>query len=526
MADSSLHNPSSPEITPKEEHVTLDKPESLNPFLSADQTLDDSKIWVSTPIWGIRGDIGINTFRNALRLGKREFSKRVVFLLDYVRLIWEDIIHKLSKKTREKVVPYPRFISILLEYMMPGYENEELTINPTQAFSIHNWALKPNQTKGPPFMVGEMHKEAQQAASGPTSLGATNEDGAHPQLSSGHDASADFTVEADPGLSAPNDSIPSQKGINEESRADEISKKIKLEDLSDLLKDTRFAFFTPDSPQDEPIIVLDESEEEEEVSKDKYTHASSHDVPEDTSIPHPPSPKSAQIQELMAHATPSYPDINQLTNLLVTSLNPKLSKLLASHNFASCLPTELNELLSKFTELSGEIKELKQHVAELKNIQWELPTELQALPVLVSSVQKQLKTLDSLPSLLNKVTETLNRFATVVENASEATTKDVPSAGQAIASPAEGEKNTTKDAKTNLQNELFDLLGIDVMEQYHNKKLLFDKYCDKMLKRRKSSKIINCYVITQKGPISLKVYREDGTIKVIVNFKVNDLHLA
>ncbi|GJT62714.1 hypothetical protein Tco_1006247 [Tanacetum coccineum] len=47
-----------------------------------------------------------------------------------------------------------------------------------------------------------------------------------------------------------------------------------------------------------------------------------------------------------------------------------------------------------------------------------------------------------------------------------------------------------------------------------------------MLKRRKSSKIINCDVLTQKGPISLKVYREDGTIEVISNFKVSDLHLA
>ncbi|GJQ91346.1 hypothetical protein Tco_0002485 [Tanacetum coccineum] len=98
MADSSLHNPSSPEITPKEEHVTPDKPESLNPFLSADQvefifediafttnyevallypsypnsdyfsqTLDDSKIWVSTPTGEVRGEIGITSFRNALR---------------------------------------------------------------------------------------------------------------------------------------------------------------------------------------------------------------------------------------------------------------------------------------------------------------------------------------------------------------------------------------------------------------------------------------------------------------------------
>ncbi|GKF11554.1 hypothetical protein Tco_0049480, partial [Tanacetum coccineum] len=50
-------------------------------------------------------------------------------------------------------------------------------------------------------------------------------------------------------------------GTNEESRSDEISKKINLEDLSDLMQDTRSAFLTPDSSQDEPIIVSDESEE-------------------------------------------------------------------------------------------------------------------------------------------------------------------------------------------------------------------------------------------------------------------------
>ncbi|GJR38981.1 hypothetical protein Tco_1214665 [Tanacetum coccineum] len=83
-------------------------------------------------------------------------------------------------------------------------------------------------------------------------------------------------------------------GTNEESKADEISRKIKLEDLSDLMKDTRSTFFTPDSPQDELIIVLDESEEEE-TKKDKDTHTTSHDVPEDTSVPHLSSPKLAQI---------------------------------------------------------------------------------------------------------------------------------------------------------------------------------------------------------------------------------------
>ncbi|GJS16590.1 hypothetical protein Tco_0411062 [Tanacetum coccineum] len=82
------------------------------------------------------------------------------------------------------------------------------------------------------------------------------------------------------------------------------------------------------------------------------------------------------------------------------------------------------------------------------------------------------------------------RFTTLVENASTKN-KDVPSAGQATASLAEGQKNT-KDADTNLKDELVDLLGKNVVTQYYTKKLLFDKYCDKMLKRKKSPKITNC----------------------------------
>ncbi|GJT56791.1 hypothetical protein Tco_0991845 [Tanacetum coccineum] len=158
----------------------------------------------------------------------------------------------------------------------------------------------------------------------------------------------------------------------------------------------------------------------------------------------------------------------------------------------------------------------------------EIPIKLETFTSTISSLssQEKLKTLDSFTCLLTKVTDTLNRFSTIVENASGATRNNVPSAGQASASPAEGEKNTTKDVETNLQNELVDLLGIDIVEQYHNKKLLFDKYCNKMVKRRKSSKIINCDVLTQKGPILLKVYREDRKIEVIANFKVSDLHLA
>ncbi|GKC37375.1 hypothetical protein Tco_1049759 [Tanacetum coccineum] len=82
-----------------------------------------------------------------------------------------------------------------------------------------------------PMDIG-MHKEDQQATGGPTSLGVTSEERANPQLSSGMsvfnlnkpifsasfiiysesasgcDASVNSTAEVDPGLFAPNDSIP------------------------------------------------------------------------------------------------------------------------------------------------------------------------------------------------------------------------------------------------------------------------------------------------------------------------------
>ncbi|GKA69866.1 hypothetical protein Tco_0775930, partial [Tanacetum coccineum] len=192
------------------------------------------------------------------------------------------------------------------------------------------------------------------------------------------------------------------------------------------------------------------------------THAPSHNEPEDTSVPPPPSLKSAQIQELMAQ--------------------PEISKLLASHNFVSCLPTDLKELPSKFTKLSREIKELKHHV---KDIEIKLPGDLKEIPTKLETFTSIISSLTSqVTGLKNIQWELLVKFATVVENASRATTKDVPSAGQATTLPAEGEKNT-KDAETNLKDELVDLLGTNVVTQYYNKKLLFDKECDKMLKRKK-----------------------------------------
>ncbi|GJV46201.1 hypothetical protein Tco_1430737 [Tanacetum coccineum] len=471
--------------------------------------------------------------------------------VDYEKIIWEDIIHKPNKKIREKIVPYPRFLSLLLEHMMPEYENEELTINPTQVFNVHNLTLKPNQPEETPFTdhmkaICKLDVPVNSKAPKPSSQtkedmdeGTKNYSFDHIFAGSNPSVLVDKTKYAGDGLKTAH----TDSGANKESRADDISLKVKLKDLSDILKDTRSAFFTLDSPPHEPIIISDESEEEKEVVKDKDTEATSHDVPKDTLVLPPPSPKSAQIQELMAQvhllqsqkkeleqakakaeaevasmkAKPLYPNIHQLTKLLLPSKIIGLSgeiKELKKHvrDMEIELPGDLKEIPTKLETFTSTISSLLSQVAELKNIHWELPAEFLNLPSQVSSVQEKLKTLDSLSSLFHKVTDTLNRFATMVENASGATSMNVPSVGKATASPAEGEKNTKDAAETNLQKQLIDLLGIKVVEQYHNKKLLFDKYCDMMLKRRKSSKIINYF----KGP-TLRYAKSKPNEKLLVN---------
>ncbi|GJZ94943.1 hypothetical protein Tco_0667146 [Tanacetum coccineum] len=73
---------------------------------------------------------------------------------------------------------------------------------------------------------------------------------------------------------------------------------------------------------------------------------------------------------------------------------------------------------------------------------------------------------------------------------------------------------------------MVDLLDAEVVNKYYDDKLQYDRYCDKMMNRRTESRITNCDVLTKKGLITLKVYREDGTSEVIRNFKSSDPHLG
>nr|GEW30592.1 hypothetical protein [Tanacetum cinerariifolium] len=166
-------------------------------------------------------------------------------------------------------------------------------------------------------------KPDHQATGGPTSLRVTNEERASPQLSS------DFTAEGDHRLSAPNDSIPPQQGMDEGTKnaailhdkeeasiaihgdKEEASSTIKLKDLVKLVSQIQPSFKDLDSPEDDPVIIVDESDEDEPNAKTK-----------DTLIPRSLSPNS--------------------------------------------LPTKLKDLPSKFNELTKEIKGLKTQVYELK----------------------------------------------------------------------------------------------------------------------------------------------------------------
>nr|GEU55350.1 hypothetical protein [Tanacetum cinerariifolium] len=122
-------------------------------------------------------------------------------------------------------------------------------------------------------------------------------------------------------------------------------------------------------------------------------------------------------------AQPSYPNVAQLNDLMVKSLQPKISKLLSSHDFASSLPTELKELPYKFNELTGEVNELKKHV---HNLEIKLPGELKEIP----------KKLETFTSTVNSLT------TQVIESASKKVRDNgVPSAGQDRSHPAKGEKN-------------------------------------------------------------------------------------
>nr|GEV47785.1 hypothetical protein [Tanacetum cinerariifolium] len=279
----------------------------------------------------------------------------------------------------------------------------------------------------------------------------------HSESASGHDVSIDFTAEVDPGLSALKDFIPPQKGMDERTKntlydhisvgtdphiladqtksvskgleivltqpstekgasstaihgdkeeastaihgdKEEASSRIKLEDLTKLVSQIQPSFKDLDSHEDDHIIIVYESEEDEPNTETK-----------DTLVPRFSSPRSSL--------------------------------------------TELKDLPSKFNELTKEIKGLKTQVykleielpKKLKEILTKLEVFTKTATTKVESAQVKLKTLDALSNLLLSVIKALNKFTEVLESTStKAGDQSVSSAGKADVMPAKGEKDTNQ----------------------------------------------------------------------------------
>ncbi|GKE27053.1 hypothetical protein Tco_1442437 [Tanacetum coccineum] len=396
------------------------KPSNMSLTLYLTKSLKNLKVSFLTPTGGIYGEVGVNTFRNAIGAHYLPYSS------EYVA---------------------PPSIDIVRQWFLTIGYGEEVSVKGTLRKSllppsVNNWELKPNQPEGPPFTdhmlaicvaaklvvfkapktssnaervsqgkkpgakpghkkhstslkqpsgsnieatkgrsskaptgskIGYLKRKKESISamdSNPSRTSASTpvvaEMHKEDKQATGYDASAYSTAEADPRIYAPSDSIPQQQGLEtvytttdtekeastiakqvEEAISDEASKIIKLEDLAKLMPNVKADFMDLDSLKDDPIIVVNESDDDED-DKGEEVHTTLNFETEDASVPNPPSPSS--------------------------------------------LPTELKELPSKFNELTEEVKGLKKQVHELEI---ELPGDLKNIPTKLEDFNKTVTSLTS-----------------------------------------------------------------------------------------------------------------------------------
>ncbi|GKA69194.1 hypothetical protein Tco_0775258 [Tanacetum coccineum] len=159
--------------------------------------------------------------------------------------------------------------------------------------------------------------------------------------------------------------------------------------------------------------------------------------------------EKAKSEASLLKAQPSFPNVYQLTELLVKSLNPELAQLPTNHDFSASIPIELNEIPAKLEEFQSSILVLPSKVDALENIKLDLLAGLLALPKQIYLIKVQLSKLNvlvSFPSLLNKVVEDLDRFASVIELASQkASDQGVPSIGPTSTHPVSEQDKEPRD---------------------------------------------------------------------------------
>ncbi|GJV06778.1 hypothetical protein Tco_1344434 [Tanacetum coccineum] len=229
---------------------------------------ETNRVWFSTPTGGIKGEVGLTSFRNAIGANYLAYSRQYVeppsmeiirewfssigysreieakgtlkngFLpprwrlliaqiiqclggktrrydqisnkdaiilyylvngvkIDFAKLIWDDIVSKLSKRTREKIVPYPRFISLLLEQKMEGYKDDKEPV----AFEAPNTSVY-NRKKVPKGKKSGAKTGHRKKSTSLLTKMIISSIITHSESASEHDISTSSKAGADSGLSA------------------------------------------------------------------------------------------------------------------------------------------------------------------------------------------------------------------------------------------------------------------------------------------------------------------------------------
>ncbi|GJT52987.1 hypothetical protein Tco_0988041 [Tanacetum coccineum] len=446
-----------------------------------------SKCVLLNPTGGIYGEVGVNTFRNIIGAYYLPHSSEYVAppSIDIVRPWFETIgcgEAVPTKGTLKKSLLPPRWRLLMAQIIQclggtkPGAKlgHKKHSTSSKQSSVSSKEATKGGSSKAPTSSKTGHSKKRKESSSAMDSnpiqplvstlvdIGMHKEDQQHIYSTSfiiysesalGNDVSAVSTAEADPRISAPRlETVFTQPitgkraSLVTRQTKEETSSSIKLEDLAKLVSHVQPSFKDLDSPKDDLVITVDDTDEDEEDE----IHAATNDKTKDTSVPKSSS-QTSQIQELTNQVLilPVLKAYKLLNELLVKSLKTKFSNILSTHDFSSSLLTELKDLPSKFNEMAEKVEGLKNQVHELKiellGDLKEIPTKLKDFTKTVTSLTSQVIELKSLVNLLHMLLT--NFLRSLTSASSKARVHSVPSAGLDDTRPTEGEKGTQYSSK-------------------------------------------------------------------------------
>ncbi|GJW33070.1 hypothetical protein Tco_0053102 [Tanacetum coccineum] len=410
----------------------------------------------------------------------------------------------------------------------------------------------------------------------------------HSESASGNDASVVSTAEVDPRNSAPSDFVPQQQGINEGTKNTSYDNLFAGTELHVLADQTKSVSEGLETIFTQPITGKGASSVAKQINEETSSSIKLEDLAKLVLLVQPSfkdldSPEMIMLLLLMILMKTRKIKFMMLQMMKLKTLQfliPYLSLLKFRSLPTSSLPTDLKDLPSKFNEMTEEVKGLKKQVHKLEN---ELPgdlkeilTKLKDFTKTVASVQAKLKTLDALPGQADTrptegdkdtnqatISQIFQRRANkniekdnLNKNKPQTETTPPPNPpedkGKKDLSLEEAEKESTdsdSDDETRVTSSMVEPSRIKKLKKFdfitedgryihlteeeinHQKKL--EEYAkaeaakqEGEVRKAELVDLLGSEVVKRKGPITFKVYREDGTSEIIPNFKASDLHLG